>query len=119
MLEEKQILNITKRFLDNLLKYRNSQWEYNGASEFGKFKSLDELLAKLEDENPNVRLICCEILSSCTCFYDKKQKEKVKKALEKKLGDYSQNFITGSFQCEEDEIAVVSDYAAASLAKIS
>jgi hypothetical protein len=112
------ILSGAKNCLESLKDMYKSQWEGIGAENFGDFCSLNDIIKKIENKKPNVRMIACKVLEECSSLYTAEQKKAVIAALESKQEDLSYNEINSSFQCEEDEALTVRDYAIKSLEKI-
>ena len=109
-------------FQDQLhrLRGREMPWERPAALRAARARSEEDILAALDDADPNTRIVAARLLGVCdpACFGE--LRPVIVEKLHSLLDDRSTHqYAYGEFQCEEDEPPVaVADIAACSLAQL-
>lgn len=104
-----------KKYLESQSRLDSAQWEQQTARQYGVFNSIEDILGRVNHNDPNIRILTIQMLDKLSPYLFE-HKKAVKSVLSPRLEDnHSNNIVYAGFQCEDNENITVSSCAADAL----
>lgn len=105
-MDEESFIQKARQYIQGQLEFNPQQWEYDGAVNFGKFSTIIDITAKLDHENPNVRIQAARVLRR---YNSPTNIDYVVDCLSEHSADDGMNRVHSELQSEQDEAVYVED----------